>query len=138
MRNRFSAAAMLLLMSVSSVGAGDWPMARYDASRGNATPEALPARLHLQWVREYPPLEPAWPDQAKMQFDAAYDPVVLGKLLFVASPANDSVVALDTTTGQEKWRFITDGPIRFAPAGWKDKLCFASDDGHLYCVDAAT
>jgi hypothetical protein len=39
--------------------------------------------LRLQWVREYPPLKPAWPDQPKMQFDAAYHPVARGQTLFV-------------------------------------------------------
>jgi hypothetical protein len=35
----------------------------------------LPLELHLQWVRHLPPLKPAWPDQPKLQFDEAYEPV---------------------------------------------------------------
>jgi len=38
---------------------GDWPQWRYDANRSAASPHDLPATLHLQWVREYPRLEPA-------------------------------------------------------------------------------
>src|SRR5262249_35102963 len=34
------------------------------------------------------------------------------------------------------WRFHADGPVRFAPALWEGKVYFASDDGHLYCLDA--
>ena len=35
--------------------AGDWPQWRYDAGRTAASPEELPAELHLQWVRRLPP-----------------------------------------------------------------------------------
>ncbi len=113
-------------------------MWRYDAGRTGASPQQLPAELHLQWVREYPPLQPAWPEQEKMQFDVAYDPVVLGKTLFIGSSRHDCVRALDTATGAEKWTFYTDGPVRFAPVAWQGKIYFTSDDGLLYCVDGAT
>jgi hypothetical protein len=60
---------------------GDWPQWRYDAQRSAASPDELPAKLGLHWVRELPPLVPAWPDQPKMQFDAAYEPIVAGAAL---------------------------------------------------------
>src|SRR5262245_6453806 len=102
------AAATLLGLSLSwllaaPAPAADWPMWRHDAGRSNASPAELPRQLHLQWVREYPPLKPAWPDQPKMQLDAAYEPVVLGQTMFVGSSCTDSVTALDTATGAEKW-----------------------------------
>ncbi len=106
------------------------------ASRSAASPQVLPAKLHLQWVREFPPLTPAWPDQPAMQFDAAYEPIVVGKTLFVASSRTDSVTALDATTGMERWCFHADGPVRFAPTAADGKLYFVSDDGYLYCLDA--
>jgi outer membrane protein assembly factor BamB len=120
----------------SNGGADDWPMSRHDARRSGASAHDLPARLRLLWTRDYPPLEPAWPDQPKLQFDAVYDPVVLDRTLFLGSPKTDTVTALDTATGAEKWCFHADGPIRFAPAGWEGRLYVASDDGHLYCLDA--
>ena len=114
-------------------------MWRYDAGRTAISPETLPADLHLQWVRRFAPPSPAWPaSQTKLQFDASYEPVVLGRHLFVSSMASDRVTAYDTETGRELWRFYTDGPVRFAPVAWKDKVAFASDDGYLYCVDAAS
>ena len=57
--------------------------------------------------------------------------------MFVASSGNDRVTALDVDTGEEKWRFYTDGPVRLAPVAWKNRLFFGSDDGHLYCLGAA-
>src|SRR5262245_10959969 len=136
---RFVAAALVaaLVLSGSRARAADWPMWRYDAARAAASPQQLAAELHLQWVRELPPLKPAWPDQPKMQFDAAYEPVVAGKLLYLGSPRDDTITAYDTTTGVERWRFFTDGPVRFAPVVWEGRLYATSDDGYLYCLDAA-
>jgi outer membrane protein assembly factor BamB len=129
-------ACLGLLYLAPAAQAADWPTWCHDAARTAASPQELPARLHLQWVRVYPPLRPAWPDQPKLQFDATYEPVVAGNTLFVASSRTDSVTALDTATGAQRWRFHADGPVRFAPAVHEGRVYFVSDDGHLYCVDA--
>src|SRR4029450_661397 len=99
---------LALALTPSPARAADWPTWRYDAGRTASSPQELPARLYLQWVREYPPLKPAWPDQPKLRFDTAYEPVVLGNTLFVGSSRTDSVTALDTATGAERWRFLAD------------------------------
>ena len=132
-----SAAVLAVALLGAAARAADWPMWRYDAARSAASPEDLPADLHLQWVRQFEPPTPAWPEtQTKLQFDASYEPVVMGKRLFVASMASDRVTAYDTETGAEQWRFYTDGPVRLPPVAWEGKVAVASDDGHLYCVDA--
>jgi outer membrane protein assembly factor BamB len=113
-------------------------MWRHDPQRSAASPQVLPDRLHLQWAREYPPLKPAWPDQEKMQFDVAYEPIVLGQTLFLSSSRHDCVRALDTRTGLERWTFYADAPVRFAPVAWEGRLYFTADDGYLYCLDAAS
>jgi outer membrane protein assembly factor BamB len=136
MPSRHAAALLGLLCLLPAARAADWPTWRFDSGRGAASPEQLPAQLHLNWVRVLPPLKPAWPDQPKLQFDSAYEPVVSGNTLFVGSSRTDSVSALDTATGAEKWRFHADGPVRFAPAVWEGRVYFVSDDGHLYCLDA--
>lgn len=120
--------------------AADWPTWRYDAARTAVSPEQLPEQLYLQWVRELPPLKPAFWQirQDRLQFDLGYEPVVAGKTLFVGSSRNDSVAAFDTATGVEKWRVYVDGPVRLAPAAWNGKLFVASDDGWLRCLDAAS
>jgi outer membrane protein assembly factor BamB len=119
-----------------TTAAGDWPMWRHDAGRSAASPHSLPPRLQLQWVRSLPPLKPAWPDQPKLQVDTVYEPVVLGKRLFVGSSCFDSVTAYDIESGKELWRFHTDGPVRYPPAAWENKVYFTSDDGYIYCVEA--
>src|SRR5438876_706475 len=87
-----SASVLGLLLSASLAAAADWPMWRCDARRTAASPQRLADDLRPQWVRELPRLKPAWPDQAMMQFDAAYEPIVLGKTLFVSSSRTDSVI----------------------------------------------
>ena len=140
-RARRAAAAMaLVVLALLAVAlpacAEDWPMWRYDANRSAASPQELPAKLHLQWRRTYPPQRAAWPDQPLMPFDTGYEPVVLGHTLFLGSSRIDSVTAIDTRTGSELWRFHAEGPVRFAPVAWEGKVYFVSDDGYLYCVDA--
>jgi outer membrane protein assembly factor BamB len=114
-------------------------MWRYDAKRSAASPQQLADQLQLHWVREYPALEPAWEDpvnQDRMPFDRVYEPVVFGSTMFFGSNRNDALTALDTRTGDEKWRFYADGPIRLPPVVWQGRIYFTSDDGYLYCVDA--
>ncbi len=138
-RSRISLLATIAVLTLmSATQAADWPMWRCDAGRSAVTSEQLPAELHVQWILHWPRLDPAWPNAARLRFDHGYEPIVLGKLMFVASSLNDSVTAIDTETGERRWRFYADGPIRFAPAGWKDKLYVGSDDGYLYCLDAKT
>lgn len=128
----------LALLAPTLLPAADWPMWRFDAARTASSPEQLPERLRLQWVREYPALRPAFWQvrQERLQFDLGYEPVVMGRTMFVASSRNDSVTALDVETGAEKWRFYADGPVRLAPAAWNQMVYFASDDGCLYCLRA--
>ena len=128
--------AMLMCMGTGQVAvAEDWPMWRHDAGRTGASAEVLPASLHLQWTRKLPPITPAF-KSLRLQFDRGYEPVAMGERLFVALPHNDSVVAYDTRTGVEQWRFYANGPVRVAPVAWKGKVYFGSDDGYLYCLDA--
>lgn len=111
-------------------------MWRSDAARTASTPERLPDEIHPQWVRQLPPYQLAWPNESRLHFDASYAPVVAGKLLFIGSAADGSVRAYSTETGEERWRFYTEGPVRFAPAAWGGKVYAASDDGFLYCLHA--
>jgi outer membrane protein assembly factor BamB len=115
----------------------DWPTWRYDAGRSAASPASLPESLHLQWVRDLPKPAPAWSqEQYKLQFDRSYEPVVMGKQIFVPSMVSDKVVAYDTDTGRRNWQFFCEGPVRFAPVAWQGRVYFVSDDGYLYCLHA--
>ena len=130
--------AVFLVCSAAVPSAGaDWPMWRSEATRSGASPDTLPASLHLQWVRDLPAPLLAWPNEPRLHFDASYEPVVLGHRLFLGSPNDGSVAAFATDTGAEQWRFYTEGPVRFAPVAWRGRVYAGSDDGWLYCLDAA-
>ncbi|HID24427.1 MAG TPA: hypothetical protein EYP14_18790, partial [Planctomycetaceae bacterium] len=130
-------AAIRLGSSSSCVGA-DWPMWRHDPQRSGVTDEQLPGELHLRWVRQLPSFETAWPIEPRLQFDASYEPIVADGRLFVGSPLDGSVTAFDAATGRRLWKFFTEGPVRCAPVAWQGALYVGSDDGWLYCLEAAT
>ncbi|MEO2031563.1 MAG: PQQ-binding-like beta-propeller repeat protein [Planctomycetaceae bacterium] len=123
-------------ISASSVKAVDWPAWRFDANRSSATAEQLANELHLQWTLELPRLKPAWPEDPRLAFDATYEPVVAGNNLYYGSSLNDSVTAVNLMTGEQRWRFHTDGPVRFAPLVSAGCVYFGADDGSLYCLTA--
>ena len=131
-----------VLCVLSTARGADWPQYRADAARGGYTAERLPAKLSLQWVRQarHVPRR-AWVGRSlarsRMHFDWAYSPVVAGGTCFFGSSADDKVYAIDAATGREKWSFWTGGPVRLAPAVWKDRVYAVSDDGCLYCLRAA-
>ncbi|MGE4003088.1 MAG: PQQ-binding-like beta-propeller repeat protein, partial [Planctomycetaceae bacterium] len=144
MRNRHVTtlqAALTLAIPLAAphpISAADWPTWGGNAARTAAATSALPENLHLHWVLKLREPDPAWhSNQERVQFDRMYEPVVVGKRMFVGSMVSDRMTAYDTDTGQELWRFYTDGPVRLAPAVWNDKLYVACDDGHLYCLRAA-
>ncbi|MCH5378102.1 MAG: PQQ-binding-like beta-propeller repeat protein, partial [Planctomycetes bacterium] len=116
------------------VRAGDWPQFRYDVGRTAASPDELSSDLQLRWARKLPAPRPAFPQELRLAYDASYEPVVLGRTMFVPSMVTDSVTALDTETGNIQWRFYAEGPVRFAPVAWEGKVYFVSDDGYLYCL----
>jgi outer membrane protein assembly factor BamB len=132
-----------LLMLASLAPAADWPSYRHDLARSGASEEQLAFPLHLSWsyVSAQPP-RPAWPEPGRelhrLAFDYAFDVVDAEGLVFFGSSADHTVRALDAATGEERWLFPTSAPVRFAPAYDNGRLYIASDDGCLYCLQAAS
>ena len=123
----------------SPVSAGDWPMWRCNPARSAATSDSLPPTLSLEWALDLPPLKPAWEDpvnQDRMPFDRSYEPIVQGETLFFGSNRSDRVTAVNVADGKERWRYYTEGPVRFPPVAADGKVYFASDDGRLVCLNA--
>lgn len=80
---------------------------------------------------------PAWPTSQRMVYDRAYGMAVAGGTLYYATSTDGRVVALDAATGSQRWCYVTDAPVRFPPALWRDRVFAAGDDGFLYCLAAA-
>ncbi len=111
----------------------DWPMWRNDPRRSASSAEILPVEMHLLWTRDLPEPDPAWSD-ARLGFDLAPAPVIVGKTLLLGDSRTGSLLALNTDSGAERWRFWTNGPVRLAPAVSDGRVYLVSDDGYLYCL----
>ena len=130
---------LILAIFAPSSHAADWPMWRYDAGRRAASPEQLPAEMNLLWVRQYSPRSPVWDDPLNhdlMPYDRIFEPVVAEGLMFIGFNDTDKIVALDAATGEERWTFYADGPVRLPCANRNGKVFATSDDGYLYCLNA--
>jgi outer membrane protein assembly factor BamB len=130
--------------------AEDWPTFMHDKHRSGVTGERLELPLNESWVYKalHQP-QPAWPEPAKQDFwhrqfnlrstvayDRAFHVVGAGDTIYFASSADDKVYALDSMTGQQRWTFFTEGPVRLAPCISNGKVYVASDDGSVYCLSA--
>ena len=126
----------ILALFASVTGAEDWPTWRFDGRRSASTNEQLAADLHLQWSIQQPEPRLAWPEDPRLHFDGSLEPIVVAKTLFVASSRNDSLTAVNTDSGERRWQFYADAPIRFAPVAVAGRIYFGADDGCFYCLQA--
>ena len=135
----------------TAVTAADWPTHGHDNQRSAVTAEQLnTATLGHSWTWSSPtPPAPAWKGQARWDaynyirenksmraYDRAFNISSVGDQLFIASSAESSVIALDTTDGAENWRACAEAPVRIAPTFDSGKVYFGSDDGAVRCVNA--
>jgi len=132
--------------------AEDWPTYGHDTYRSGTTDEPIqPPLIEIWRYQSLQPPQPAWPDPAVHDFavkggrihrpraiyDRAFHTSISGGLVFFGSSADDRIVALDAGTGVERWSFTTGGPVRLAPAVVKGRVYAGSDDGCVYCLNAA-
>ena len=70
-----------------------------------------------------------------MQFDRAPQVVAAEDRVVLGNSVDGTVTCIDATNGGVAWTFYTEGPVRFAPVIWQDRLLVGSDDGFLYALD---
>jgi len=143
-----SALIFLVLVNPGIIKAEDWPTFMHDNQRSGVTSEQLQPPLSECWIYKsaHSP-QPAWPLPAKQDFwhhhynlratvtyDRAFHVVSAGDMIFFGSSADDKVYALDARTGQERWTFFTQAPVRLAPTVSGNKVYVGSDDGYVYCL----
>ncbi|MBN1345124.1 MAG: PQQ-binding-like beta-propeller repeat protein [Phycisphaerae bacterium] len=133
--------SIFLVVSPSDLRAADWPTYRADAARSGIAPAPVSPPLSPHWT--YRPVhapKPAWPTPAeerhRMAFDRACFVTMAGGSVFFGSSVTGEVIALDAATGQTRWTFATEGPVRFAPSVWQGRVYVGSDDGNVYCLSA--
>jgi len=143
--------ALVVLIAFAGPASGDdWPTYRHDAQRSGISSDEIAPPLSEEWV--FTPTHPpsrAWgeplpgahslqfdePD--RMRFDDAFHVAAVGDRVYFGSSSEDYVCALDAATGRVLWTFHTEGPVRMAPTVSKGKAYAGSDDGKVYCLDAA-
>lgn len=137
--------AIVLILCGFSAGLAnghDWPMWRCDAQRSASAPQhEIGEDLRAIWEKHLTPRKQAWDDPLNldlMTYDRVFEPIVMDGRLFVGFNDRDKLTAYDTETGRELWSTYAEGPVRLPPAGWNGSVYFCSDDGFLYCVDAAS
>jgi outer membrane protein assembly factor BamB len=147
----FVALAVLLGCGTSCI-AEDWPTWQHDQRRSGFSGEAIDAEtLGVEWVwRSAFPPQTAWHGPAKWDayarirdlpamrsYDQVFHVVAVGDSVFFGSSADDAVRCLELTTGKERWKFVTDGPVRVSPLIAEGRVYFGSDDGFVYCLKAS-
>ncbi|MCP4644819.1 MAG: PQQ-binding-like beta-propeller repeat protein [bacterium] len=145
-------AALLATSLVSPSFADDWPTYRHDNRRSGITSETLDiGALAEQWRYTPPaPPMPAWHGPAKWDayaglkglrsmrnYDPAFYVAVVGDAAYFGSSVEDCVYCLDTESGDVRWSFDADGPVRITPTVVDGKAYFGSDDGYAYCLNVA-
>jgi outer membrane protein assembly factor BamB len=129
--------------------AEDWPTYRHDNQRSAVSTESIAPPLSEDWT--FTPLygpSHAWGDpqpkpvgklleRSRLRFDDAFHVTAAGGLVFFGSSSEGKVCALDAATGEIRWEFFTEGPVRMAPTVAGGKVYVGSDDGKVYCLSAA-
>ena len=129
-------------------GATDWPSTNYDQSANRYSP------LTQITAKNVTTLERAWSMHLKpegfvgrMREDQAI-PIVIGNTMYLASPYG-AVIALDATTGAEKWKFQfpnNDTPSKRGVAYWRGggttlalppSIIVGTATGGLYSLNAS-
>ncbi len=114
----------------------NWTQYRNDAGRTGYSAQQLSGNLAPRWIYNFAIPDKSWNGvDTRMIFDHAYHPVIAGKILYVGNSKDNKIYALDRKTGDIIWTFYTEGPVRFAPAVYKNRLYAVSDDGYLYCLN---
>ncbi len=144
--------AWLRLPSVASQSAsGSWPMVNLEsgATRYSPLTQITPANVnHLKvaWIYHMKPAPPAGSARDNVLRPSEDQPLVIGNTMFVVTPYS-RVVALDSTTGREKWVFAIPGSDQASLRGaayWPGNattgpaLLFGTSHGFLYSISAAT
>ena len=134
-----------------TLDAGDWPTFRGDKHRSGTTEESLQPPFQLRWAfdSQAHPIG-AWSAgerdrviEGKLlglrdQYDDAFHPAVVGNHVYFGSMVDHHLRCVDLKSGKTVWSFATGGPIRLAPTVDFGRVYCGSDDGRVYCLDAAT
>ena len=120
--------------------AEDWPMYRANVIRSGSVEGTVGPNLTLQW--KYIPTHsprPAWPmpaeEMPRMHDDSTNHVVAAKGNAYFGCSITGKVHSI-SAAGEINWMFFAEGPVRFAPVFYKNRIYFGSDDGFVYCLNA--
>ena len=126
--------------------AADWRAYGFDALGSRFSPLSAinrdnVSRLAIAWT--YHTGEPLPTSSGKRSLETT--PIVVDGVMYLATPLG-KVIALDPTTGREKWKFDArvDPNIRFGDfasrgvSHWRDRILYATVDARLIALDTAS
>ncbi len=147
-QNEMLAAAAREVTLAGFQDSSDWPAYMHDNARSGVTAATVALPLAEEWVYTAPAVpKPAWPDpqvpvvegrldRPRMKFDDAFHVAVIDNAVYFGSSVDNKVYSVDAASGQTRWTFFTEGPVRLAPTVCEGRVYVGSDDGYVYCLDA--
>ena len=126
----------------------DWPLYRRDRWRSGSATTPGPKLLNRRWTVALNPVSDSKPTPAgPIMHDWADNPVVKGLLsaptianglAYVTRPNAHELIAIDTASGDVRWRFTANGRLDTPPAIHRGLCLFGSAVGWVYALRADT
>ncbi|MCA9013904.1 MAG: PQQ-binding-like beta-propeller repeat protein [Planctomycetaceae bacterium] len=147
---RLFSLSLILCLFCQQVPAKDWPTYLVDKARAGATSDSIALPLAPAWkyaAPAAPKMGQTDPGErvieghdleSRVDFDDAFHVALAQGKAYFGSSVDHQMRCVDLQSGKVLWRFFTGGPIRLAPTFSNSKIYFGSDDGFVYCLDAAT
>uniref|UniRef100_UPI002621E384 PQQ-binding-like beta-propeller repeat protein n=1 Tax=uncultured Gimesia sp. TaxID=1678688 RepID=UPI002621E384 len=130
--------------------AKDWTTYLGDKARSGATSDSFQIPLKSSWKHTAPrPPQTSQTDpgervmeghdlEARVDFDDAFHIAISEGRAYYGSSVDHQLRCVDLKTGKVIWQFFSGGPIRLAPTINQSNILFGSDDGFVYCLNAAS
>jgi len=130
--------------------AKDWTTYLGDKARSGATTDSFQIPLKSSWKHTAPrPPQTSQTDpgervieghdlEARVDFDDAFHVAISEGRAYYGSSVDHKLRCVDLKSGKVIWQFFTGGPIRLAPTINQSNILFGSDDGFVYCLNAAS
>jgi outer membrane protein assembly factor BamB len=126
----------LQLNAAPSVQDGRVILGDYGATGGMFSPSIIVTVYGLQENDTATPTT-LWTNSTSATDKIIAGPLQVGNAVYVGT-ADNHLSALDADTGDEQWRFVTDGPVWATPTYHEGVLYLTSLDKHVYALDATT
>ena len=124
----------------------DWPLYRSDRWRSASSSGSGPESLKKRWTTE---LQKEIAEDQKMTGPILHDwaenpvikgplsaPTVAGGIAYVTRPNAHELIAMNTDSGEIRWRFTANGRLDTPPAIYRDLCLFGTATGWVYALRA--